>query len=103
MAEFTKLVKKNDVVPGKLKSVYVSSIGANVVVVSVEGKYYAFKDECPHRAVRLSNGNVEGNVITCPEHSSKFDMTTGKPLAVADSPLEMYEVKAEGDDVFVKV
>lgn len=103
MAEFVKIVRKNDLAAGKLKSVYVSAVSANVVIVNVDGKFFAFKDECPHMSFRLSNGSLAGNVITCPEHSSKFDVTTGKPLAVADSPLEMYEVKVEGDDVLVKV
>jgi len=51
---------------------------------------------------RLSNGSLDGSAIACPEHGSKFDVTTGKPLAVADRPLTMYEVKVEGD-VYVKV
>lgn len=103
MAEFIKLVRKNDVQPGQIKSVYVSSISANVAVVNVGGQYYAFLDECPHMAYRLSNGTIDGNVITCPQHGSKFDMVTGKPLAVSDDPLKKYEVKVEGDDIYVKV
>jgi len=103
MAELTKLVKKNDVQPGQIKSVYVSSISANVAVVNVGGQYYAFMDECPHMAYRLSNGTIEGSVITCPQHGSKFDMVTGKPLAVADDPLKKYDVKVEGDDIYVMV
>ena len=103
MAEFIKLFRKNDVQAGQLKSVYVPSVRNNVAVVSLGGKYYAFMDECPHMAYRLSNGTVEGNVITCPQHGSKFDMTSGKALAVSDNPLVMYEVKVEGDDIYVKV
>lgn len=103
MAEFIKLVKKNDVQQGQIKSVYVSSVSANIAVTNVGGKYYAFMDECPHMAYRLSNGTIEGSVITCPQHGSKFDMTSGKPLAVSDEPLKTYEVKVEGDDILVKV
>ena len=103
MAEFMKLMKKNDVQPGQIKSVYVSAARTNVAVVNVGGQYYAFMDECPHMAYRLSNGTIEGNVITCPQHGSKFDMVSGKPLAVSDEPLKKYDVKVEGDDVLVKV
>ena len=103
MAELTKLFKKNDVQPGQIKSVYVSAISKNVAVVNVGGQYYAFMDECPHMAYRLSNGTVEGSVITCPQHGSKFDMVTGKPLAVSDDPLKKYDVKVEGDDIFVSL
>ncbi len=103
MAEFTKLVSKNDVTPGKMKSVYVPAVSANVTVVNIDGRYYAFKDECPHMGVRLSNGTIENAIITCPEHSSKFDVTTGKPLSTQNDPLVMYEVKVDGDDVLAKI
>jgi nitrite reductase/ring-hydroxylating ferredoxin subunit len=103
MAEFTKLVSKNDVAPGKMTSVYVSALSANVTIVNIDGRYFAFRDECPHMGVRLSNGNIEGNIVTCPEHSAKYDVTTGKPLSTANDPLVTYEVKVEGDDVLVKV
>jgi nitrite reductase/ring-hydroxylating ferredoxin subunit len=103
MAEFVKLVRKNDVTPGKMKSVYVSSISANVVVVNIGGNYFSFRDECPHMSARLSNGSLDGPIITCPEHSAKFDVSTGKPLSTANDALESYEVKVEGDDVLVKV
>jgi nitrite reductase/ring-hydroxylating ferredoxin subunit len=103
MAEFVKLVGKNDVTPGKMKSVYVSAVSANVVVVNMDGRYFAFKDECPHMAARLSNGSLDGAVLTCPEHSAKFDVSTGKPLSTANDALETYEVKVEGDDILVKV
>ncbi len=103
MAEFTKVVSKNDVTPGKMKSVYVPAVSANVTVVNIDGRYYAFKDECPHMGVRLSNGTIENAIITCPEHSSKFDVTTGKPLSTQNDPLVMYEVKVDGDDVLAKI
>ena len=63
--------------------------------MNLGGQYYAFMDECPHMAYRLSNGTIEGSVITCPQHGSKFDMVTGKSLAVADDPLKKYDVKVE--------
>ncbi len=103
MAEYIKLFKKNDVQPGNIKSVYVPSIHQNVALVNIGGAFHAFMDECPHMAYRLSNGTIEGSVITCPQHGSKFDMVTGKPLAVADDPLKKYDVKVEGDDIYVMV
>ena len=75
MAEFTRLFKKNDVQPGMIKSVYVPAIRQNVAIANVDGAYHAFMDECPHMAYRLSNDTLEGSVITCPQHGSKFDTT----------------------------
>lgn len=103
MAEFVKFVRKDDLAAGKMKSIYVSAVSANVVIVNIDSKYFAFKDECPHMGVRLSNGTLDNSIITCPEHSSKFDVTTGKPLSTTNDPLVTYEVKVEGDDILVKV
>lgn len=100
MPELIKVTKKNDVQPGQVKSYYREE--KSIAIANVGGKLYAFEDSCPHMGARLSNGILEGSVITCPEHSSRFDVTTGKVLAVSDSPLVTYEVKIEGDDVYVK-
>jgi 3-phenylpropionate/trans-cinnamate dioxygenase ferredoxin subunit len=101
MPQLINVTKKDDVRPGQVKNFYKE--GKSIAIANVGGKLYAFEDSCPHMGARLSNGNLDGSVITCPEHSSKFDVTTGKALAVSDSPLVTYEVKVEGDDVYVKV
>lgn len=101
MPEFIRVTTKDSVQPGQLKNYYKE--GKSIAIANIGGKYYAFEDSCPHMSARLSNGNLDGNIITCPEHSAKFDVTTGKPLSTANDPLVTYEVKVEGDDVSVKV
>jgi len=101
MPEFIKVTKKDDVQPGQVKNFFKES--KSIAVANVGGKFYAFEDTCPHMSARLSNGSLDGKVITCPQHSSKFDVTTGKPIAIADDPLVVYEVKVEDEDVLVKI
>jgi 3-phenylpropionate/trans-cinnamate dioxygenase ferredoxin subunit len=101
MPEFINVTKKDSIEPGQVKNFYRE--GKSIAIANIGGKLYAFEDSCPHMGARLSNGILDGSVITCPEHSSKFDIITGKALAIADSPLVIYEVKVEGDDVYVKV
>jgi len=101
MPEFIKVTKKDGVRPGQVTNFFKE--GKSIAIANVDGKFYAFEDSCPHMSARLSNGSLDGKVITCPQHSSKFDVSTGKPLAVADDPLVLYEVKVEGDDVLVKI
>ncbi len=101
MPEFVKVTKKDSVLPGQVKNYYKE--GKSIAIANVGGKYYAFEDSCPHMSARLSNGSLDGNIITCPEHSAKFDVTTGKPQSTQNDPLVSYEVKVEGDDVLVKI
>ena len=96
-----KVTTKDSISPGQVKNFYRE--GKSIAVANVGGRYYAFEDSCPHMSARLSNGTLDGNVLTCPQHGSRFDVTTGRPLAVSDDPLAVFEVRVEGDDVLVKI
>jgi nitrite reductase/ring-hydroxylating ferredoxin subunit len=46
----------------------------------------------------LSEGELEGKTITCPWHSSCFDVTNGAvECGPAQKPLEVFNVLVEGD------
>ncbi|WP_455283761.1 Rieske (2Fe-2S) protein, partial [[Eubacterium] cellulosolvens] len=58
---------------------------------------------CTHRGCSLSEGTIEGTVVTCPCHAGSFDMTTGKivaPPPKKDAPV--FEVRMQGSDVLLK-
>jgi nitrite reductase/ring-hydroxylating ferredoxin subunit len=38
---------------------------------------HAIHDRCSHRGCLLSDGEVEGHVVTCPCHGSQFDVRDG--------------------------
>jgi nitrite reductase/ring-hydroxylating ferredoxin subunit/uncharacterized membrane protein len=44
---------------------------------------HAFEEWCTHLGGPLSEGELDGNLVTCPWHASQFDVTTG---AVTGSP-----------------
>jgi len=54
--------------------------GTAVVINRVDDKFYAVENRCAHLGLPLGANKVEGNIITCPFHSSKFDMCTGENL-----------------------
>lgn len=100
MAEFTKVAETGEIPPGKIKVCDVG--GERVAVANVDGEFYAFADECTHDGGPLSEGDLEGEVVTCPWHFSKFSVKTGEIL---ESPAEeaacVYEVQVEGDSILV--
>ena len=50
-----------------------------VAIANVEGNYYAFQNLCPHQGTTLGGRPVvDGCHIVCPQHSSKYDVTTGR-------------------------
>ena len=73
---YVEVAKIDEIPPGKMKHVELD--GKGIVVSNVNGKFYAMDDRCGHMNARLSNGNINQNIVTCPFHAAKFDITTGK-------------------------
>ncbi len=74
-----------------------------VLLVNVEGTFYALSDVCGHLRAPLSRGRVTGYVVECPLHFAQFDVRTGTLLCgpVAED-VPVYEVRVAGDMVYVK-
>ncbi len=102
MADYEKIAKTSDILPGEIKSFVV---GIDVIAVcNVEGNFYAIKDRCTHEEYPLSDGDLEGEVITCVYHGAEFNVKTGERLCLpATEDVETYEIKIEGDDIYVLI
>jgi nitrite reductase/ring-hydroxylating ferredoxin subunit len=101
MAEYVAVGKVPDLQPGQMKWVAVDR--ERVLLVNVDGSYYALKDQCGHQRAPLSRGKLQGHVVECPLHFACFDVRTGALLSgpvAADVPV--YEVRVEGETVYVK-
>lgn len=55
----------------------VSLDGFPVAIANVAGTYYAFQNLCPHQGTTLGGRPLDGCIITCPQHSSRYDVMTG--------------------------
>jgi 3-phenylpropionate/trans-cinnamate dioxygenase ferredoxin subunit len=96
------VAKVSDVPPGAAKKVEVD--GVEVLLCNVDGKLYAVEDVCTHDGGPLDQGELQGRRIMCPRHGALFDVTTGAALTLpAVVPLQTYDARVEGDDVFVDV
>ena len=102
MAEFVKAVRAADLAPGT--GTVVELNGVKIAVFNVDGAFYAMNDTCTHASGPLSEGELDGTVVTCPWHGATFDIKTGAVLGPpASDGVRSYEVKTEGEDVLVKV
>ena len=76
--------------------------GVPVAVVRAAGEVFALHDVCSHEEIPLSEGEVYDHTVECWLHGSCFDLRTGKPTGPpATQAVPTYEVKIDGDDVFV--
>lgn len=74
-----------------------------VVLLHVSGEVFAIGDVCTHDDGPLSEGDLDDHAIACPRHGAKFDIRTGAALTMpATRPTKAYDVKVEGDDIFIR-
>ena len=76
MADFSEVMKAGDLTDGMMKRVVLGE--QDIIIARVEGKFYAAQGRCPHMRAYLSRGKLNGTVVTCPLHGSRFDLKTGK-------------------------
>ena len=89
-----------------------------VLVARVGDSYYVADNRCPHMSGRLSQGKLEGTVVTCPIHGSQFDLKSGQVIRwlkgsgllaklgrMLKSPrhLVTYNVRVEDDKILVEI
>jgi nitrite reductase/ring-hydroxylating ferredoxin subunit len=74
-----------------------------LLVVNVDGAFYPLKDACGHWQAPLSKGVLDGHVIECPLRFAQFDVRIGELLSgPIAAPVPTYQVRVEGDTVYVK-
>ena len=99
MPNFVKAANASDLKAGQNKVVNVN--GTEIALFNVEGQFYAITNTCPHRGGPLGEGSLEGDVVTCPWHGWRFNVKTGISPVMPAMKVEQYEVKVEGNEVFV--
>lgn len=86
--------------PGKAACAKVGK--REVAVFNVGGQLSAIDNKCSHSGGPLCKGAVEGAVVTCPWHGSKFNVTDGSVVAgPARTPVATFATRASGTDVEV--
>jgi NAD(P)H-dependent nitrite reductase small subunit len=101
MAEFVRVGSVRDFAKGQGKLVETS--GRQLAVFNVKGTLYAIDNVCKHQGGPLADGELEGCTVTCPWHGWAYDVSSGECIEDSESSVEKFEVKVEGDEVWVKI
>jgi 3-phenylpropionate/trans-cinnamate dioxygenase ferredoxin subunit len=96
---FVEVARLNQVLPGK-GSVFMAA-GKYVAVFNVGGKIFAIADACPHFGGSLGMGKLNGNIVTCPMHGMKIDVTNGCFAGRSDNGVASYRVKVVDGKIMV--
>ncbi len=91
-------IKTSQLAPGHITSA--DLYGVKVAIANVGGAFYAISDACPFDAAALSQGRLEGNVVTCGTDGSRFDLLSGSVLSgPATGRVRTYRVQVYGDEL----
>jgi ferredoxin-NADP reductase/nitrite reductase/ring-hydroxylating ferredoxin subunit len=102
MGEVIRVPSAGDITAGSGRAV--EAKGHRIAVFNVGGRYHAIDDTCPHQSGPLSEGTLDGTVVTCPWHGARFDVTTGAVLAPpARRGVATYPVRLAGPDLLIEV
>jgi nitrite reductase/ring-hydroxylating ferredoxin subunit/uncharacterized membrane protein len=81
----------------------VTAAGVPAVLLRQGLQFYAISATCPHAGGPLDEGALEGDVVECPWHGSRFCMRDGRVLtgpATVNAP--RYEVRVRNGQVEIK-
>jgi len=116
MGNFVEAGKTGELNEGAMKEVLLQK--HSILLARVDNRYYAADNLCPHMEGKLSKGTLEGTVITCPIHGSKFGLKDGQvirwlrgtgavsalgKLLKPPKRLKIYNVKIEGDSILIEI
>ncbi len=102
MAEFVRMCSVENLQDGGMLKVEV--LGCDYLVIKRGEDIYVVDADCTHEWGDLSQGSLEGGVVTCPLHGGQFNIKSGEVLRDPPNfPLQTYSVKVESNEVYADV
>jgi nitrite reductase/ring-hydroxylating ferredoxin subunit/uncharacterized membrane protein len=81
----------------------VTVAGAPVILLRLGDQYRAISATCSHAGGPLDEGTLDGDVVTCPWHGSRFSMRTGNALTgPATMAQPRYDVRVRDGQIELK-
>ena len=78
--------------------------GNEILVVNLNNQFFCLEARCTHAGAPLAEGELNGDVLTCPWHGSRFNITDGNVLrGPAEKPLRVYRSIVKEDSLFVEL
>jgi len=99
---FRRVARAEDVPSGRGLRVEIGSL--EIGLFRVGDEIFAMENACPHAGLPLSEGSLEGCVVTCTAHGWSFDVRSGFTPGDDDGfPIPCFPVRIDGGEVHVDV
>ncbi len=77
--------------------------GRTLAVFNVNGTFYAIDNECSHRGGPLGEGDLDGQVVVCPWHAWRWDVSTGANINNPAVKVACYPITERDGALFVAI
>ncbi len=102
LSEWIKACKLEQVKEGQLFGLTLNE--KKILLTNQKGKIHATDLICTHADADLSTGFLSDEGVRCPLHLSVFNLENGEPQNLpAETPLNVYNVKIDDNEVYVEV
>src|SRR5262245_62107850 len=101
MSDFVTVARVGEIPPGSGRQVTVNDRW--VGLFNVNGAYHAVDNVCLHRGGPLSEGAIDGCVVTCPWHGWQYNLTTGALVQDPTVGVTRHETRIAGDEIQVRL
>jgi 3-phenylpropionate/trans-cinnamate dioxygenase ferredoxin subunit len=98
---WTRVAEAAELVPGASRTAHIA--GEQVTLFNIEGTVHAVEARCTHASAPVIEAQLEGTVLTCARHGSRFDLAQECAVVQgpAARPLRTYAVKIEDGAIYV--
>lgn len=101
MSGWVRVCATAELLPGESKVAWDGD--TPILVVNLDGDFYAVEDQCTHEDFELSAGTISDGQVECTLHGARFDLRTGEALcAPAYAPVAKFPVKVEDGAVWTR-
>src|SRR3954466_4642901 len=101
MTDFISVAKADEIPVGKKQVCDLN--GRAILVCHTQEGFFAVENKCSHAYESLDRGRIKACWISCPVHGAKFDLATGKALALpATAPIQTFELRVVDGQIEVK-
>jgi 3-phenylpropionate/trans-cinnamate dioxygenase ferredoxin subunit len=77
--------------------------GVSIILIRKGDRIFALRNRCAHMACTLASGRLDGDILQCPCHDWRFDITTGEFLAAREIRVPIYRCKTESGTVLIQL
>ena len=97
MPKVVRVAGTADVAPGS--GIVASVDEKEYAIFNINGAFHVIDNTCLHRGGPLGEGEVEGEIVTCPWHAWQYNVKTGACLTKEGLKVACYDVTVDAGEI----